>query len=340
MEHEMMTQTGARPDLAEEAKATQSDMGGYAFPRLFPVLNVTERSGTFSYAPANLPNTTGSAQENRKNGDAITSDEVKTEDKDWTVGRLEARTKIYYSEVPPYGGIEAADKNGGIDCVRRAYNKIELRAYEKVFSDARLASATALADGSVLTLLAKAAIAVRPYGRPYLYMTTYGLLKFIQIPEVRAVMFGTFGPQVGMSLLIGDQAILVEKLSPLIGFKGIIVSDSDIVGTSNDDAIAVIGLREEAFSGGESVLSVAKQRATYSFGVIFIPKGASREMPFLVSSFPDGVNKVNLYDAEAHYSLNELHGSAVVAFKMLADLKDYSLTPAPLKVEIVTGEIP
>ena len=332
------TQTGLRPDLAEEAKLSQAEMGGYSFPKIFPVMAVKERAGTFAYAPENLPNGTGSAQEGRANGSAITSDEVKCADYNWTTARLEARTKIYDNEVKAFGGIEAADKNGGRNCVRRAYNKVEFRAYEKVFSAGRIAGATSLANNAVQSLLTKAAIAVRPFGSPYLYMTTNGLVKFLQIPEVRRMMFGTFGAQATMNLLVGDQSVLFAKLSPLLGFKGIVVAQSEIVGTTNDDAIAVIGLREEAFAGNDSLIMTAKERATYGFCVIYIPEGASTDMPFGVSSAPIEEHKMNIYDAESAYSLNELHGGAVKVFKMLADLADYSVTQSPVEVKVVNAD--
>lgn len=334
------TTNGSRPDLALAAKATQADMGGYAFPQLFPVLATTERAGDFSYAPANLPNSTTNVAEGRANGAALTATELKTEDFAWTTAPLEARSVIYDREVPGWGGIAQADEAGGIDCVRRAYNKVEQVAYAKTFSAARILAAVSLADQQIINLFAKAAIAVRPYGQPYLVCTTNGLLKLLQIPEVRKAMFGSFTAAQVMNMLTGtDKELILSKLSPLLSMKGIVIFDSDIVTGANDDCIAIVALRPEAFAGGVSLLNTAKARAIYGFTAVYIPTGATSDMPFGVSSTADGKDKANYYDAESRYSVNEIHTGAVKCFKMLADIASYTENVGPLKVEITNPSI-
>lgn len=335
------TMNGPRPDLALAARESQADMGGYAFMQIFPVLFVTERAGTFSYAPANLTNGTSNVAEGRANSEALTGDELKTEDFDWTTARLEARAKIFDNEVKGFGGIEKADKFGGTSAVRRAYNKVEVRSYAKVFTTARIAAATSLADQKIIEIISLAAVALRPYGSPYIVATTTGLLKFLQIPEVRKAMFGSFTAAQVMNML-GDptsKELMLSKLSLLISVKGIIIYDSDIVTTANNDCISLVALRPEAFAGGETLLSVAKEKAVYGFTAIYIPDGASKEMPFGVSATADGDGKVNIYDAESRYSINEIHTSAVRVYKMLANLTDYSENLSPLKVEITNPPI-
>jgi hypothetical protein len=335
------TQNGPRPDLALAGKMSQADMGGYAFTQLFPVLPTTERAGDFSYAPVNLSNATTNVAEGRANGAALTASELKTADFAWTTARLEARSVVYDNEVKSFGGIENADKNGGIDAVRRAYNKVEVAAYSKVFSAARILAATSLADQEIINLLSKGAIAARPYGSPYLVLTTNGLLKMLQIPEVRKAMFGSFTAAQVMNMLTGtDKDLILSKLSPLLSMKGMIIFDSDIVtGVANDDCIAIVALRPEAFAGNDALLRTAKQKAVYGFTAIYIPEGASKEMPFGVSATAHGDGKVNLYDAESRYSINEIHTDAVKVFKMLANLTDYSENLSPLKVEITNPPI-
>ena len=335
------TMTGPRPDLVLAARQSQADMGGYAFTQIFPVLPTTERAGDFSHAPANLPNTTTNVEVARANGAALTASELKTSDFAWTTARLEARSVVYDNEVPGFGGIEKADSAGGIDCVRRAFNKVEVAAYSTLFTVARIAAATELADQQIVNLFSKAAIAVRPYGQPYLVCTTNGLLKLLQIPEVRKAMFGSFTAAQVMNMLTGtDKELILSKLSPLLSMKGIVIFDSDIVtSVASDDCIAIVALRPEAFKGADSLLRTAKEKAVYGFTAIYIPAGASADMPFGVSATADGTLKANFYDAESRYSVNEINAAGQKVFKMLADIADYSENVGPLKVEITNPSI-
>jgi len=332
---------GPRPDLAIAVKATQADMGGYAFPQLFPVLPVTERAGDFSYAPVNLSNAVTSVAEGRENGAALTGVEIKTSDFVWTTTRLEGRSKIYDNEVKGFGGIAKADEAGAIDAVRRAYNRVEQVAYAKVFSAARILAGTSFADQTIINSISLGAVALRAYGQPYLVATTIGILKFVQIPEVRKAMFGSFTAAQVMNMLSdpASKEQMLSKISVLISVKGVIIFDSDIVTAADNDCIGLVALRPEAMSGGAAFMSTAKAKATYGFTAIYIPDGASEEMPFGVSATADGDAKVNIYDAETRYSVNEIHTGAVKVYKMLANLTDYSENLSPLKVEITNPSI-
>lgn len=333
------TERGDRPDLAARAKLTQASIGGYAFTKLFPVLPVTERAGDFSYAPVGMVTGTTNVAEARANGAELTANALATVDFAWTTARLEARTVIYVNEVKGFGGIEAADGFGGEDCTRRAYNKVEIAAYGKVFSAARRGAKTELANHQVVTLLQKGALAQRKYGQPYLVMTSYGLLKFVNIPEVRSRMFGEYGPTGAMNYITGGQVQLAKAISPLIGFEDIIVFDSEIVGSTYDDYIAIASLRKEAMAGGVALSGVAKARALYGFAAIYIPDPANNDQPFSVSSFDDRLNKANYYDAESRYSLNELHADAVTVYDMLADIASYTPIDARVvQVQVVNDE--
>ena len=323
------TQTGPRKDLMDILLETQKDLGGWAWPKIFFILATSERAGTFSYAPPSLPNDTTGVVENRVNGTDLVGETVPDPDYNWTTGKLEARTLIYESQIKPLGGIEKADRHGAKRSFRRAMNKIEIKANATIFSTTRTAAATTLADQSVVGTLQAKALALRAYGKPHLYMSTEGLTKFLQIPEVRNNMFGQWGPQVAMSLLTGDQKILLEKLSPLIGFPSIVVYDSQIVGNANNDYIGIVALRDEAMAGGEEIIMTAKEMAMYAFAALYIPDGANQNMPMGISAGVDYKAKANLYDATGFYSLNEIHPDAVAVCKMLP-ISDYT-TPGVVR---------
>jgi hypothetical protein len=341
---ELYTQDGSRPDLAQLVRLSQEALGGYAFPLIFPVISVPERAGQLSYAPAGLSNAGGVT--GRANGAPLESSEKKTSDFGWTTARLEARTKIYADEVKGFGGIEMADQFGGEDCGRRAFNTIEMAAAAMVFSSARRAAAVSLTNHQLVPLLQKAALAQRKYGSPYLVLTTNGLLKLTQIPEVFGRMVGRFGATGAMNFLAGAAGELTAALSPLMGFAGMLVFDSGVVGETYDNSIAVASLRPDAAAGGPAAMQEIKRSATYGFAAVYIPDPASNDQPLEISSHADRAVKANVYDAEGRYSLNEIHGTdgaeapnvnggAVKVFAMLADAEGYTpLDQRTVQVEI------
>ena len=178
------TERGDRPDLAARAKLTQASIGGYAFPKLFPVLPVTERAGDFSYAPVGMVTGTTNVAEARANGAELTANALATADFAWTTARLEARTVIYANEVKGFGGIEAADGFGGegLHAARttRSHDCAITRS-----SAPPVAVRRPSCQPSGRDVAAEGALAQRKSGQPYLVMTSYGLLKFVNIPEVR-----------------------------------------------------------------------------------------------------------------------------------------------------------
>jgi len=206
---------------------------------------------------------------------------------------------------------------------------LSMASFKPIESATRLTSAETLTDQNVLKILQGKAIALRKYGAPYLVMTTDALTTFLQIPELRNNMFGQWGPQVAMSLLTGDQNVLLSKLSPLIGFPGVIVYDSQIVGTAQNDYIGIVALRDEAMAGGEEIIMTAKEMAMYAFAALYIPDGANQNMPMGISAGVDYKAKANLYDATGFYSLNEIHPDAVAVCKMLP-ISDYT-TPGVVR---------
>ena len=337
---DIYTERSERQDLANEAKLSQADLNGYAFPKLFPIITDLERSGVLSYAPVGL--TAASGTKGRKNGAALDVTEIKTVDIPWNVARIEGRTKIFASEVKGFGGIEVADKFGGEDAARRVFNTIEKDAYTLVFSTARADGAVSLANRKIRTLISKAAIAKRRWGKAYLVMTTNGVIKFAQIPEVIEAAIGRFGATAINMLNDPDQNNVANAIAILIGFQGIILFDSEIVGNDKDDYIAVAALRPELFGADNMAVRMGiKRMATYAFTMIYLPDPANPDTPFSMKSHPNDMEKANYYDAECFSSLNEIHatdgaepanpnGGAIALFKMLADANGY--TGAPVQV--------
>jgi len=133
-----------------------------------------------------------------------------------------------------------------------------------------------------------------------------------------------------------EQNKMANAVAILLGFNGVVLFDSQIVGETNDDAVAVVGLRPELFTADSSTITMAiKGMATYGCSKIYLPDPANPTAPFSMRSWPDDDLKRNVYDTDGQAGIFELHGDdkattpnvnkgAVSIFKMLANLDDYT----------------
>jgi len=319
---EYFTQQGPRPDLAGQVVISQAVTNGYAFPKLFPIIIQSEKAGTMAHAPVGM--TTQQGVEGRANSDALEDGALAPIDHPWSVSRLEGRSKIYSSDVPGFGDMAAADGFGGEDAGRKAWNKAENKAAALVFSAARIAAKTTLADHAVIRTLQQKAKAVRKYGKAYLVMTDTAWLAFCDIPEIRARLEKSSNAVGDLGYMALADPKVMQAVSTYVKFEGVILIDSEIVGNGYDNFVAVVGLRSEAFAGGGNAVMTAKRAATYGAAMFYIPKQANQEQPFAMSSFPDRIKKCSYYDAEGFYSLEELHTAAVVVCEFAASYTEFS----------------
>lgn len=323
---EIYTSKGQRPDLAGQVLLSQAVTKGYAFPKLFPIIVQTEKSGSIAHAPVGM--TAEQGVEGRANGAALADGELKTIDHAWAVARLEGRAKIYASEVPGFGDIAAADAFGAEDAGRKAFNKAENKSTALVFSAARRAAATTLADHAVVKTLQQRAKAVRKYGKAYLVMTDEAWLTFCEIPEIRTRLTQSSNAVGDLAYMAMEDAKVMQAVSTYMKLAGVILIDSEIVGAGYDNYVAVVGLREEAFAGAGNAVMAVKRAATYAVAMFYIPDDANKDQPFSMASFDEPKEKCNYYDAEGFYSLDELHTSAVQVCSFAASYTEYGIGDA------------
>lgn len=315
-----------RPDLAAIGSIFQLDVKGYAFPKIFPLMPVTEKSGTMTVAPAGL--TASKGTKGRANGTELSGTAISMVDVDWSAARYEGRGKLYENDGAAYASAEAADQAGAELSQRLAWNKVEDEAFKKVFTAARAAAATELTDHSVVKILQQQAKALRKYGKPTLVMTTNAWLDFCEIPEIRYRLEKLAGASNDTGFIMTDIDKVRAAVSTFLGFNDIVLFDSEIVGTDYDSNIAVIGLRPDA-SG--NVAATAKSKATYGWTAAYIPEDAAADKPFDMRAWYDDADKCNVYDAEAFLGVTEAFSGAVAMCKF-----DDAYTEYPVSVVNVT----
>ena len=311
------TRTEDRPDLALLGSISQLDVMGYAFPKLFPVIKVSEKGGTITVASANLTNSKGT--KGRANGTALSATTLGGTDTTYSAARYEGRGMLYENDAAAFDDEKAADEAGALLSQRLAWNKVEDDAFQIVFTAARKSAATELADQSVVKILQQKAKSIRAFGKATLVMTTNTWLDFCDIPEIRArfAALGIAGQDV--SYMLNDPAKVMGALSTFMKFDGgVVLFDSDIVDTEGtfDGIVMVMATRPEAKS---MPIQTIKTKATYGYTAIYIPEDASdADKPFDMRSFYSDTDKANVYDAEAFLNVVQAHSSAVVPTKLAA----------------------
>lgn len=310
-----------RPDLAAIGSISQLDVKGYAFPKIFPLMPVTEKSGTMTVAPAGLTASKGTKA--RSNGTALSGTAISMVDVNWAVARFEGRGKLYEDDGAAYASAEAADNAGAELAQRLAWNKVEDEAFAKVFTAARKSGATELADHHVVKILQQKAKSLRKYGKPTLVMTTNAWLDFCEIPEIRYRLEKLAGAANDTGFIMTDIEKVRAAVSTFMGFNDIVLFDSEIIGTSYDDCVAVIGLRPEA--NGNAV-STAKSKATYGWTPVYIPEDAPADKPFDMRAWYDDADKCNVYDAEAFLGVVEAFSDGVAMCKFASAYTEYPST--------------
>ena len=314
-------ETGDRPDLAAIGSTSQLDVMGYAFPKIFPLMPVTEHSGTTTVAPAGL--TASKGAKGRSNGSALGATDISPVDVSWATVRYEGRGRLYENDGAAYASKEAADKAGAELSQRLAWNYVEDDSFKKVFTAARKSGATELADHHVVKILQQKAKALRKYGKPTLVMTTNAWLDFVEIPEIRHRLEKIAGAGNDVGFIMTDLPKVRAAVSTFLSFEDVVLFDSEIVGTSYDDCIAVIGLRPG--SDGK-VVETAKSVAMYGWTPIYIPEDAPADKPFDMRTWYDDDGKANVYDSEAYLAPVEALSGAVAMCKFADAYTEYPTT--------------
>lgn len=317
------TRTEDRPDLALLGSISQLDAMGYAFPKLFPIIKVSEKGGTITVASANLTNSKGT--KGRANGTALSGTTLAGTDTTYAAARYEGRGMLYENDGAAFDDEKAADEAGALLSQRLAWNKVEDDAFQTVFTAARKAAATELTNQNVVKILQKKAKSLRAYGKATLVMTTNTWFDFCEIPEIRArfAALGIAGQDIGFILQNPEK--VMAAISTFMQFAGgVVLFDSDIVdaGGTYDGIIMVMATRPEAKT---APIQTIKTKATYGYTAVYIPEDAAdADKPFDMRSFYSNDDKANVYDAEAFLNVVQAHSGAVVATKLLADLSGYT----------------
>ena len=294
------TETGRREDL--EALETNPVIG-FIGNRIIPVVNTMEKSGTIYYKTLSAD---VGAQTGRNTGEAPTRTLLTDASTTFTCAEAIKRYGIDRNEVKQMGGIEAADKLGGMAAKRSVQ-----RIMEEAIADMVLLNSAATVDdieSSLLTAIENGVEAIRRYPGKTAFVCSstvfHRIMKFTEITNRFSLASAVLSGADASAVIRGNTEALRMAIGGILGVDEVLVGDDDQWYDSDakkQTRAALVKLpAEDAFSH--------KLDPVFAKNMVYLPDG---KQPFTVESFYDDNDKINNYDASSWYQLKTLNAGAI-----------------------------
>ncbi len=296
------TITGRRPDLEGIPVNAPTE---YIGNLIYPAKNVMEKTGTLRYVTVTAD---GAAQTGRSLGTAPTRTLLANSATTFSVAEKIKRYGIDKSEVKNYGGIEMADKQGGMAAKRSVMRAMEDAVAAKLFSAARY-NAAADIHAAIIEGITDAAVSVKRYSGRTAFVCSVSVYQWlVKQTELTGKMGWSFANGDINSILSLNKNVFKAMLQGIFAFDEVLIGDDDHWALSGkQDAAAIVKLPDPAeFS--------EKLDPVLGKNVLYLPDGIQ---PFEIESHYDESDKVNNYDATAWHEINELNAGAAVLVKGL-----------------------
>ena len=222
------TQTGPRPDLGLVEVNWPLEFIG---PMLFPIMNTSESSGTFTYRGIVAD---AAPVENRAWNASLAQTQITNETASFTCVKQEKRYVMREDEVKECGGIENAEKIMAGGSKRSVMRKFEDDAYAAIFTSGRRAASIELASGKEFGVLNEAANGVRRVkGALSLVCNQQWILGFLGLSAVatRLQSVGGLGAYIAArDAALGLQKdVVVSMLRTILPFEQILIGDDIVI---------------------------------------------------------------------------------------------------------------
>lgn len=300
---EFKTITGRRPDL--ESLAVNKPEG-YIGGLIFPSLPVMEKTGSIYYKTATADS---AAQTGRSSGTAPTRTMVTDSSTTFSCAEVIKRYGVDKAEVKQMGGVEAADRVGGMASKRSVLRAIETAQAAALFSAARFSGASDISSGIVNGIIGGAKSVKRINGKLAFVCSVTTYRYIIQTTEIKALM-GRFVP----AGLTAEQILSLSPQAFKAMLQGLFLFDEVLIG--DDDHWEITGQEGEA-----AIVKLPppepeshKMDPVYAKTALYLPDGSQA---FEVESHYDEDSKVNNYDASAWYNIKEFNTAGVKVVKGL-----------------------
>jgi len=292
---EFKTITGRRPDLESiEVNFPESYIG----TRVFPVVKAMEKTGTIYYKTLIADS---AAQTGRSSGTAPNRTLLTDSSTTFSCAEAIKRYGVDKAEVKNMGGIEAADKLGGMASKRSVMRKLEGDIAAVLLDATGYAAAndihTAIIDG-----IADAAKSVKRYGGRTAFVCSVNVYQFlIKQTELTGKMGWSFAAGDINAILSMNPNVFKAMLQGLFAFDEVLIGDDAHWSiATREDAAAVVKLPDaDEFSH--------KLDPVLGKTWLYMPDG---NQPFEIESFYNEDDKINNYDATSWYNIKQLNAGA------------------------------
>jgi hypothetical protein len=296
------TETGRREDL--EAIEVNPVLG-YIGTKAYPVLNVTEKTGTVYHTTLTADS---ASQDALARGTALTPVYLTETANVFSCASKEKRYAIGRDEVKQMGGIEKADRLGGMASKRSVQRAVETALAAQLQTVGSHQTANHVA-GSFITEAQTALNAIRRYpGQRALMLgksAFHGIMRYTEVLNQFSLSALALGGTSAEAILAGRPEALKMLLAGIIGVDQVLVGDDDHwgvgVGSSGIGCNAVF-----LALPGEDEFS-HKMDPVLGKMVQYLPDG---KQPYIVESYYDLELKSNMYDAETWISIEEYNPQA------------------------------
>lgn len=291
------TEEGRREDL--EAIEVNPVLG-YIGTKAYPVLPTTQKTGTIYYTALTADS---AAQAAVARGTALTTVRLTESSATYSCASVEKRYAVPRDEVKQMGGIEKADRLGGMASKRSVQRALETALAAQLQTAGSHQTAAHVA-GAFITEANTALNAIRRYpGQRAMMMgksVFHGIMRFTEVLNQFSLSALALGGSSAEAVLAGRPEALKMLLAGIVGVDQVLVGDDDHWGV--DVGSSGIGCNAVFLAlPGEDEFS-HKLDPVLGKLVQYLPDG---KQPYLIESYYDLSLKENCYDAEVWYSIEE-----------------------------------
>jgi len=297
-----ITQEGRREDL-EGLEC--NPVLGYIGVKAYPVLPVTQKTGTVYHTTLTADN---AAQAALARGTALTTVRLTETANTFSCASVEKRYAVSRDEVKQMGDIAKADRLGGMASKRSVQRYLETALAAQLQTVGTHQTAAHVA-GSFLDEAQTALEAIRRYpGRKGLMLgrsAFQGIMRYTEVLNQFSLAALALGGSSAEAILAGRPEALRMLLAGILGIDEVAVGDDDHWGVNVGSS--GIGCNAVFLSlPGEDEFS-HKMDPVLGKLVQYLPDG---KQAYIVESYYDLSLKENVYDAETWYSIEEYNPEA------------------------------
>lgn len=284
------TITGKRPDLEQ---LETNPVIGYIGNRLYPTLGSAEKLGYNYYKTLTADS---AAQSGLASGTAPTRVAITDSSTTFSCTRVIKGYTVAKDEVKQMGGIEKADRAGGMGSKRSVQRAIETLHIAQLFTGSPIDISSGIIAG-----IQTGAESVRRYPGKLAFVCSVSVYTWITSQTaITDKLLRTFQGLQAEEVLSMKAKAFLAMLQMIMGFDEVLIFDDDFEPSGKGDYAAVCKLPDPAEESHKLDPVLGKTN-------LYLPDGVQQ---FEIESFYNEDTKVNCYDCESWLNIKEFNAAA------------------------------